>query len=175
MDPNKSSSGREYVKIAGILSHCAYSNGAYQVVLGIGINVNNPRPTTSISDLLPDYSKSSTFSSSNGSPPLAPLHLETLLARILTRFEATYAQFCRDGFSTDLEERYYSHWLHDGQIITLEEEPGVTARVVGITKDWGMLKVEEIDATRMGTGRVWALQSDENSFDYWKGLVKRKV
>jgi biotin---protein ligase len=38
-----------------------------------------------------------------------------------------------------------------------------------------MLKVEEMDASGRSTGKIWALQSDENSFDYWKGLVRRKV
>ena len=49
------------------------------------------------------------------------------------------------------------------------------ARVLGITKDWGMLKVEEIDASGRAVGKTWSLQSDENSFDYWKGLVRRKT
>jgi biotin---protein ligase len=74
-----------------------------------------------------------------------------------------------------LEERYYAHWLHSGQKVTLENVGGVKAKVIGITRDWGMLKVEEVDEQGRGSGRVWALQSDENSFDYWKGLVKRKI
>ena len=156
-DPSKPDS---YVKIGGVLSQCGYSGGAYQITLGIGINAINPRPTTSISDLLPVNAE--------------PLHLETLLARILTRIEAAYAQFLREGFSADLETRYYRHWLHTGQAITLEEEAGKRARVLGITRDWGMLRVEETDRDGRGTGRIWALQSDENSFDYWKGLVRRK-
>lgn len=57
----------------------------------------------------------------------------------------------------------------------MEAEGGVKARVLGITKDWGMLRVEETDSRGLGTGKVWALQSDENSFDYWKGFVRRKV
>ena len=158
LDPTDKTS---YVKIGGILSQCSYSDGSYQVILGIGINTTNPRPTTSISDLLPHTA--------------APLHIETLLARILTRLECLYAQFRRTGFSSDLESRYYRHWLHTGQAITLDAEGGVKARVLGITRDWGMLRVEEVDAEGRGTGKLWALQSDENSFDYFKGLVRRKV
>lgn len=109
-------------------------------------------------------------------PPGAPeLHLETLLARVLTRLEAIYAQFLREGFSRDLEARYYRHWLHTGQAVTLEAEGGVRARVLGITRDWGMLRAEQTDANGRGTGKIWTLQSDENSFDYWKGLVRRKT
>ncbi|OLN97957.1 Biotin-protein ligase [Colletotrichum chlorophyti] len=151
-----------YVKIGGILSNCAYSQGSYQIVLGIGINTTNTRPTTSLNAIAP-------ASLAGG------FHLETLLARILTRTEALYAQFRREGFSRDLEERYYKHWLHSGQKVTLETEAGAKAKVVGITRDWGMLKAVEVDALGRETGRMWALQSDENSFDFWRGLVKRKL
>ncbi|OAA70668.1 Biotin--acetyl-CoA-carboxylase ligase [Cordyceps fumosorosea ARSEF 2679] len=160
LDPSKPPSERSFVKIGGILSQCGYYDGSYQIILGIGINAVNPRPTTSISDMLGEGA--------------APLHLETLLARILARAEAVYAQFRREGFSRNLESRYYNHWLHTGQEITLEAEAGTRARVLGITRDWGMLRVEETDRDGRGTGRIWSLQSDENSFDYWKGLVRRK-
>ncbi|PHH89333.1 hypothetical protein CDD83_6232 [Cordyceps sp. RAO-2017] len=160
LDPSKPAASKQYVKIGGVLSHCGYCDGAYQIVLGIGINAVNARPTTSLSALLPAGA--------------APLRLETLLARILARFEAVHAHFRRHGFSPDLERRYYRHWLHTGQAVSLEAEAGARARVLGITRDWGMLRVEETDAEGRGTGRLWTLQSDENSFDFWKGLVRRK-
>lgn len=94
---------------------------------------------------------------------------------MLTRLESIHAQFIREGFSADLETRYYRHWLHTGQLVTLEAEGGVHARVIGITRDWGMLRVEETDREGRGIGKIWALQSDENSFDYWKGLLRRKL
>ncbi|KAK1753976.1 biotin--protein ligase [Echria macrotheca] len=164
-DPSKPHE-TSYVKIGGILSNCAYSQGNYQVVLGIGINTNNGRPTTSLDALLPKSSP--------------PFQIERLLARILTRMEALYAEFLRTGFSRALEERYYAHWLHTDQVVTLEAEGGVRARVLGITRDWGMLRAEEVRADGPGgvllpTGKVWALQSDENSFDFWRGLVRRKT
>jgi biotin--protein ligase len=160
-----------YVKIAGILANCAYSEGNSQVVLGIGINTNNARPTTSLDALLPLL---------EGGRKLDPFRIERLVARMLTRLEILYGQFCRDGFSRDLEEKYYKHWLHSNQIVTLEAEGGVKARVVGITRDWGMLMAQEvagdgINGALRSTGKVWALQSDENSFDFWRGLVKRKI
>ncbi|KAK6854271.1 biotin-protein ligase [Apiospora arundinis] len=154
LDP-RSDSGA-YVKIGGILANCAYSDGAYQIVLGIGINTTNGRPTTSLDALLPSH--------------LAPFRIERLVARILTRLEALYKLFIRKGFTAELEHIYYQHWLHGRQEVTLEAEGGVKARIVGITRDWGMLRAEEI-----GSGKIWALQSDENSFDFFKGLVKRKI
>ncbi|AEO64392.1 uncharacterized protein THITE_2110501 [Thermothielavioides terrestris NRRL 8126] len=160
-----------YVKIGGILANCAYSSGNYQVVLGIGINTKNGRPTTSLDALLPLL---------EGGKKLEPFRIERLLARILTRLEALYGEFCRNGFSRELEGKYYRHWLHTNQVVTLEAEGGVKARVVGITRDWGMLMAQElaedgINGALRSTGKVWALQSDENSFDFWRGLVKRKI
>ncbi|KAL2148211.1 hypothetical protein VTH82DRAFT_4983 [Thermothelomyces myriococcoides] len=169
-DPSKPNEV-SYVKVAGILANCAYSSGSFQVVLGIGINANNARPTTSLDAVLPLL---------EGSKKLGPFRIERLLARILTRLEILYAEFCRNGFSRELEGKYYEHWLHTNQIVTLEAEGGAKARIVGITRDWGMLMAEEvaddgINGALRSTGKVWALQSDENSFDFWRGLVKRKI
>ncbi len=61
------------------------------------------------------------------------------------------------------------------QIVTLEAEGGVRARIKGITKDYGLLKAEELGWEDRPTGKMWELQSDSNSFDFLKGLIKRKV
>jgi biotin--protein ligase len=65
--------------------------------------------------------------------------------------------------------------LHRDQIVTLEVEGGVRARIKGITRDWGLLLAEELGWGDRSTGKIWQLQSDSNSFDFFKGLVKRKV
>jgi len=49
------------------------------------------------------------------------------------------------------------------------------ARIKGITTDWGLLVAEELGWEERPTGRVVQLQSDSNSFDFFKGLLKRKV
>ena len=73
------------------------------------------------------------------------------------------------------EDLYYSHWLHTGQVVTLEEEGGAKARIKGITQDHGLLLAEELGwSSGRPTGRIWQLQSDSNSFDFLKGLVRRK-
>lgn len=157
-----------YVKIGGVLTNCAYGGGNFQMVVGVGLNTTNARPTTSLDALLARFAP-------RGGGGAPPFRIERLLARVLTRFEALYRDFLRDGFSREMEERYYDLWLHSGQVVTLEAEGGVTAKIVGITRDWGLLRAEEIGFDGRPTGRMWALQSDENSFDFWKGLVKRKV
>ncbi|KAI1822081.1 class II aaRS and biotin synthetase [Xylaria intraflava] len=160
-DPRDPSTARTYVKIGGILSNCVYTAGSYQIVLGIGLNTTNGRPTTSLDALLP--------------PHLPPFRMEKLAARILTRLESLHKAFIRNGFNRDMERVYYENWLHGRQIVTLQAEGGVRARIVGITPDWGMLKAEELGRDDKPTGKMWALQSDENSFDFFKGLVKRKI
>ena len=66
--------------------------------------------------------------------------------------------------------------LSRDQIVTLETEGGARARVKGITKDYGLLRAEELSIhDDRPTGKIWELQSDSNSFDFWKGLVRRKV
>lgn len=159
-DPSKPDTN-EFVKIGGILVNSSYTSGSYNLVVGIGLNTANASPTTSLNAILP--------------ASLAPFTLEKLLARILTKLETLYRSFCRSGFSKQLEEIYYKHWLHSGQIVTLEAESGARVRILGITRDWGLLRVEELGWEDRGTGRVWELQSDSNSFDFFKGLLKRKV
>ena len=168
-DPRPSGGPPAYVKVGGILANCAYSAGSYQIVLGIGINTNNGRPTTSLDALLPLVNEH-----------LAAFRIERLIARILARLETLYGDFCRDGFSADLEERYYHHWP------ALEPDRHARGRGrrsgarLGHHAGLGMLKAEEVrddgvNGALRGTGKMWALQSDENSFDFWKGLVRRKV
>ncbi|PQE12546.1 biotin apo- ligase protein [Rutstroemia sp. NJR-2017a BBW] len=160
LDPSKPGK-KEYVKIGGILVNSSYSSGNYDLVVGIGLNTTNAAPTTSLNALLPAH--------------LAPFTLEKLLARFLTKFETIYKSFCRTGFDRKLEELYYRHWLHSDQIVTLETEGGARAMIRGITRDWGLLRAEELGWEDRPTGKIWELQSDSNSFDFLKGLLKRKV
>jgi len=176
LDPSKTTAGPQrfpnkeltedqraaYVKIGGILVNSSYSGGDYTLVVGIGLNVSNASPTTSLNQLAQKAS-------------LPPFTLEKLLASILTQFEILYTRFCVSGFSKEFEALYYSYWLHAGQVVTLEQESGVKAVIRGITRDWGLLVAEELGWEDRPTGKKWELQSDSNSFDFFRGLLKRKV
>lgn len=155
------STGEGYVKIGGILVNSSYSGGDYTLVCGIGLNVNNSAPTTSLSMLAQQAG-------------LASLDLEKLLASILVQLEALYFGFCKTGFDKRLLQQYYASWLHSDQIVVLEEG-GVRVRIKGITSDWGLLSVEELGWEDRATGRTFELQSDSNSFDFFKGLLKKKT
>lgn len=154
--------GGEIVKIGGILVNSSYSGTHYSVVCGVGLNLDNARPTTSLNQLAAALN-------------LKPLTPEKLLAAILAQFEDLYTAFCRRGWGAEMEEAYYEAWLHTGQIVTLETHGGARARIKGITRDWGLLLAEELGWEDRGTGRMVSLQSDSNSFDFFKGLVRRKV
>ena len=149
----------DLVKIGGILVNSHYTDAEFLCVVGIGLNTTNRAPTTSLNAL---------------NPP-SPFALEKLLARILTVFQGIYERFLRTGFDKHFEETYYRHWLHTDQVVTLETEGGVRARIKGITRDWGMLIAEELTLDDEGTGKVWMLQTDSNSFDFFKGLVRKKL
>ena len=140
----------------------------YISVVGVGLNATNASPTTALTTLAARYA-------SPGAAAASPVTLERLLARILTTFESLYTRFLRTGFDRGFEAMYYEDWLHMHQIVTLEEEGGARARIQGITRDFGLLLAEELGWNDRPTGRVWQLQSDSNSFDFFRGLVKRKV
>ncbi|KAI7172862.1 putative biotin apo-protein ligase [Hortaea werneckii] len=152
----------KYIKIGGILVNSSYSGGDYTLVLGIGLNVANAAPTTSLSLLAKKLG-------------LPPLTVEKLLAGVLTQIESLYTRFCRTGWDTVFEDMYLRSWLHSEQIVTLENEGGVRARIKGITRDWGLLVAEELGWEDRELGKKWVLQSDSNSFDFLKGLVRRKI
>lgn len=185
----------DYTKIGGILVNTTYASGddetndsststngdsaspSYKVVLGIGLNVANALPTTSLNALVDAYNASTSGSSAASTePPLPHFHAPHLLARILTTFSTLYSRFRRQGWvASGLEKLYEELWLHAGQVVVLEEEGGVRARVKGLTRDWGLLRAEEVGRGGGGAGKEFALQSDGNSFDFLRGLVRRKL
>lgn len=150
------------VKVSGILVNSSYSGTDYSLTAGIGLNLDNPLPTVSLNSIL------STLN-------LKPMKNEKLLASITASFESLYVKFCRNGWNRELEEIYYENWLHTGQVVELETHGGMKAVVKGITRDWGLLLAEELGPGGTRTGRIVSLQSDSNRFDFFKGLVSRKV
>ena len=64
-------------------------------------------------------------------------------------------------------------------MVTLETEGGLRARIKGISTDWGQLVAEEIlggdGVERERAGRRIELLSDGNSFDFFRGLIRKKT
>ena len=109
LDPNAvpGTDGRSgYVKIGGILVNSSYAGGDYTLVAGIGMNVSNAAPTTSLNALVQAHN---TKAANRGKAALTPFTMEKLLPRILTCFESLYAHFRRNGWSRELEDKYYRY------------------------------------------------------------------
>ncbi|KAI9867939.1 MAG: biotin holocarboxylase synthetase [Trichoglossum hirsutum] len=161
-----------YTKIGGILVQCSGDGKEYYLVVGVGLNAKNEAPTTSLNHLINALNHRRVAS---GHHPLLPLTQERLLARILVTFEDFYVRFCESGWSTFFEDMYHRNWLHSNQIVTLETLPSAPrARILGITRDFALLRVEELSKDGRPTGQIHELQPDGNSFDFFRGLVKRK-
>ena len=87
-----------------------------------------------------------------------------------------YEEFLRSGF-VGFEQRYYKRWLHEGQIVSIEN--GITrGRIMGIScADGGSggLIVDEVDLEDRSLHRKMVeVIADGNSFDMMKGLLRRK-
>ncbi|KAG8911789.1 biotin holocarboxylase synthetase, partial [Tulasnella sp. 418] len=158
--------GEERKKIGGILVTTNFSDGRVDVVVGCGVNVLNPLPTTSLSQL-----------QSLREPPLT---IEIVAATIMPMFEKMWHEFVTNGGSfKPFLDLYLDRWLHSDQLVTLTTtEPHQTVRIVGITTDYGLLRTVPVrEGGRPGGGagdEYIDLQPDGNSFDMMAGLIRMK-
>lgn len=159
-------------KIGGILVECSYSGDEYFLVVGIGLNATNASPTTSLRHVSDDLNIGRI---SNHLALLEPLSSEKLLARILHTFERLYIDFRVNGWDKSLNDLYVKHWLHTGQLVTIESISGKPrGRIVGISHTSGNLCVEELGEDDQPKGCIHELGPDGNSFDFLHGLLKTK-
>ncbi|VFQ69799.1 unnamed protein product [Cuscuta campestris] len=151
------------LKIGGILCSSTYKSQKFNVSAGIGINVDNERPTTCLNAVL---------QKSTSAPNL--LKREDILAAFFNKFETLNEVFLKQGFHP-LEELYYKTWLHSGQRVIIQEiienqnefvENVVT--IQGLSPTGYLLAITD-------DGQTWELHPDGNSLDFFKGLVKRKL
>ncbi|KAM0752249.1 class II aaRS and biotin synthetase [Meredithblackwellia eburnea MCA 4105] len=161
----------ELKKIGGILVNSSYAGKDFTLVVGCGVNTGNPRPTTSVNEVI------SLYNSRNGTS-LPPFTQERLLALILTRFSEMWQPFLDEGFAP-FTDSYLTHWIHSNQKVTIQATNKVV-RIVGITPEHGLLRTVPADLDRNGkeifTGSSSGssfidLQPDGNGFDMVKGLL----
>ncbi|RCH87598.1 biotin holocarboxylase synthetase [Rhizopus azygosporus] len=146
-------------KVGGLLVNSSFVRDEFMLVIGCGINLNNPQPTVSINDVIQQHD-----------PKLQRLGPEEVLAHALVTFEKFYMEFCEKGMGSWFLDRYYDRWLHSDKLVTLTTHNNEKARIVGITRDYGMLEAVSIDDNR----KRYTLQPDGNSFDMLKGLIIKK-
>ncbi|KAJ9474009.1 Biotin--protein ligase [Pseudozyma hubeiensis] len=191
--------GKRYAKLGGILVNSQFSGGKeFVLISGCGVNCLNPRPTTSVSDLISIHNQSLIASNADPSSLLPPITQEKLAGAILSTFDSIWKTFMQhQGGFRPFVERYRQVWLHSDQETTLtsdalraegsEAEEG-SVRIVGISSDFGLLQaVPRTSSVRSRDMRAWGdtdesrtggiiqLQPDGNSFDMLQNLVKRKI
>ncbi|ODQ66161.1 class II aaRS and biotin synthetase [Nadsonia fulvescens var. elongata DSM 6958] len=157
----------DYLKIGGILVNCSSFRGDYYFVIGSGVNVaNDQTPTTSLNLVVDRYNQ---LKPANA-PVLDHYSMEELMATFMNKFEQISNDFNYQGF-TPFEEQYYSRWLHSNQIVRVEQAANARCRIIGLSDDGG-LQVQELDTPSKAKIN---LVPDGNSFDIFKGLLKRKI
>ncbi|CAN6542616.1 unnamed protein product [Malus baccata var. baccata] len=149
------------LKVGGILCTSTYKSKQFNVCAGIGLNVDNEKPTTCLNAFLRELSVTT-----------YKFRREDVLAAFFNKFEMLYEVFINQGFQS-LEEVYYRTWLHSGQRVIVQEksEDQVVENVVtiqGLTSSGYLLAIGD-------DNQMCELHPDGNSFDFFKGLVRRKL
>ncbi|XP_031390534.1 biotin--protein ligase 2-like isoform X1 [Punica granatum] len=149
------------LKVGGILCTSTYKSKKFNVSAGIGLNVDNDKPSICLNSVLRE-SLAVNYKFSR----------EVILAAFFNKFEKLYSLFINQGFHT-MEELYYQTWLHSGQRVIVQEknEDQVVENVVtiqGLTSSGYLLAVGD-------DNQMCELHPDGNSFDFFKGLVRRKL
>ncbi|KAG2438269.1 hypothetical protein HYH02_010967 [Chlamydomonas schloesseri] len=158
------------VKIAGALIHTTWQGNCFNVITGIGLNVNNRQPTTCLDELLEKAA-----AAAGGAPPAAPLPREVVLAEILAAMDDVFNTFEAQGFPP-LEPEYQAAWLHSGQCLDFDDSdpsqgisaPHVRLTIRGLSPAGFLLAVDE-------AGQRYELTPDGNSLDMMRGLLRRKL
>ncbi|KAG7572247.1 Biotinyl protein ligase (BPL) and lipoyl protein ligase (LPL) catalytic domain [Arabidopsis suecica] len=149
------------LKVGGILCTSTYRSKKFHVSVGVGLNVDNEQPTTCLNAVLKGMSPESTL-----------LKREEILGAFFHKFEKFFDLFMDQGFKS-LEELYYRTWLHSEQRVIVEEkvQDQVVQNVVtiqGLTSSGYLLAIGD-------DNQMYELHPDGNSFDFFKGLVRRKI
>jgi biotin--protein ligase len=159
-----------WVKICGILVNTNVIGQNYKCIVGTGVNLSNSAPTTSINSTITAWNKLM----NTGGEPLAHITEEQMLAKYMYQMDLLFNRFKQFGFK-NLLSLYYSHWLHNDQVVRLEDHGHVRAKITGITDDFGLLVAQEIDVHGRTTGQKYHLQPDGNSFDMFNNLISKKT
>ncbi|XP_009587909.1 biotin--protein ligase 2 isoform X1 [Nicotiana tabacum] len=151
------------VKVGGILSTSVYRSKKFYVSAGVGLNVGNEKPTTCLNAVLKKVN-----------PLSRELKREDVIAAFFNKFENLYDVFSEQGFQA-LEGLYYRTWLHSGQRVMVQERSGdqdqfveTVVTIQGLTSSGYLLGITD-------DGQMCELHPDGNSFNFFKGLIKRKM
>lgn len=88
-------------KVGGLIVNSSFVQDEFLLVVGCGVNLNNPHPTVSINDVI-----------ATCDAKLKKLEKEDVLAHFLVTFEKFYMEFCEKGMGAWFLDKYYNRWLH---------------------------------------------------------------
>jgi len=151
-------------KIGGILVESVMEGKRFVVNVGVGLNVSNSYPTTSINAALAGIRREPGIDYS-------PFTTERLVARTLTELEGLLDSIGENGGLERTLQLYSDNWIHSGkEEVSVEVSEGnfATCRVMSID-EFGFLRVSEV-----GTGNTFSVQPDGNSFDIANRLISIK-
>ncbi|CAG9853591.1 unnamed protein product [Phyllotreta striolata] len=150
------------VKIGGLIVTSSVMDKTAVVNIGVGVNLDNSDPTTSINELI---RKSNETKCTN----MKQIAYEVYFASVFNEFEKIY-NVVQTGNVDYFFDLYYKYWLHNGTdvTVTLGQEKSEVMKIIGID-DFGFLRV------RSGNGEIHTLNPDGNTFDMLKGLISRKI
>ncbi|XP_023766998.1 biotin--protein ligase 2 isoform X1 [Lactuca sativa] len=150
------------LKVGGILCGSTYQSKIFNISVGVGLNVDNDKPTTSLNSELQKLNSD------------YKLQREDITSTFFDKFEHFFHILIHQGFQP-LEELYYKTWLHSGQRVIVQEKNQEqdlpTENVVtvqGLTSSGYLLAITD-------NGERCELHPDGNSFDFFKGLVRSKL
>jgi biotin--protein ligase len=145
------------LKVGGVLCQSTYQQNVFDLTIGVGINTTNDEPTVSLNSVR-----------TPGSPPITR---EELLAGILNHFESMMNVFYTDGFSV-FAKAYTESWMHSNQKVQVVLKDGtdpIAVTIKGIAEaSGGLYAIDD-------HGNPYELYPDGNSFDFFKGLIRRKL
>ncbi|KAF8316761.1 class II aaRS and biotin synthetase [Clavulina sp. PMI_390] len=154
-------------KVGGVIVSTNFSGGEVDVTVGVGLNVLNDYPTTSLAQL---------------AAPGVTLSIERTAAVLSCIFDRMWEEFVENkGSFEPFMDLYLERWLHSDQLVSLTTvSPPIQVRLTGITSDYGMLRAvraynpSQAPAQRYGQPEIIDLQPDGNSFDMFEGMIKLK-
>eukprot|EP01104_Vermistella_antarctica_P010227 TRINITY_DN2709_c0_g1_i1.p1 TRINITY_DN2709_c0_g1~~TRINITY_DN2709_c0_g1_i1.p1 ORF type:complete len:510 (+),score=110.76 TRINITY_DN2709_c0_g1_i1:169-1698(+) len=146
-------------KIGGVLCQSSYFQGRFDVTIGVGINLTNDLPTTSLKH---EMAKCDGEAADRLTRP-------KMLAEFITQFSNLMKTFGDVGFAP-LQPLYLDAWMHSDQEVVVQHEDGTSSAVTikGISESGFLLGIDD-------QGERVELHSDGNRLDFFKGLIRRKL
>ncbi|CAD5110874.1 DgyrCDS239 [Dimorphilus gyrociliatus] len=149
---------KDKAKIGGILVDSSVFKDQIHLIIGIGVNVSNSKPTLSINDIINRYNKKAAKS-------LEKFTVPKMGALIISKFEELV-----DLYENEQEDNvsalYYEKWIHSGTEVELWN--GTKAKIVDLD-EYGYLRVFT------ESEEIVSVHPDGNSFDMTRGLILPKI